>query len=530
MARFSQIATALVVPAVLALAAGCSSGGTSGGSAAAGAPTSAATAGTPVHGGNLVIARTADSQSMNNTTVFDNESIWVFEQIFEPLYTVSDNGKTVIPWLATGYTVSKDKKTYTFTLRTGVKFSTGQPMTSKDVKFSIDQARAAAQGWGYIDTAIKSVTDPTPSTVVVSLKFPWAPLLADLSLFANDIVPDNYGGKSEAAFYQAPVGTGPFKWDYWHKGQALKLVKNTNYWQPGKPYLDSVAWTDVTSDNTRQLQLKSGQSQIDEFPAWSTVSALKAAPGVDMTLFNSTRTDYMAFNEKKAPFNDVHVRRAISEAIDRQAMIKAVLFGNGQPANSFMPPQVPYYQKATPGLQYNVADAKKEMAASSVPKGFTTTLLIDSGNSDQATMAAIIQTELKQIGVTVNIQQLDANAANNDFQTLNYDMTFTYWTMDIPDPDELVTFAVDPSAGSKSFFTAYNNPTVVKDAHAAEQTLSTSARQTLYDTIQADAASDAFLTYLYYSPYAYATTTSVHGFYVTPLGNYHLENVWLGGS
>jgi peptide/nickel transport system substrate-binding protein len=170
------------------------------------------------------------------------------------------------------------------------------------------------------------------------------------------------------------------------------------------------------------------------------------------------------------------------------------------------------------------------MAASSMPKGFTTTLLIDSGNSDQATMAAIIQTELKQIGVTVNIKQLDANAANNDFQTLNYDMTFTYWTMDIPDPDELVTFAVDPGAGSKSFFTAYDNPTVVKDAHAAEQTLSTSARQSLYDTIQADAASDAFLTFLYYSPYAYATTSGVHGFYVTPLGNYHLENVWLGGS
>src|SRR6266702_3961068 len=249
MARFSRIATALVVPAVLAVAAGAVQVARAA-VRAAGAPTSAASAGTPVHGGNLVIARTADSQSMNNTTVFDNESIWVFEQTFEPLYTVSGNGKSVIPWLATGYTVSKDKKTYTFTLRKGVKFSNGQPMTSRDVKFSIDQARAAAQGWGYIDTAIKSVTDPTPSTVAVNLKFPWAPLLADLSLFSNDIVPDNYGGKSEAAFYQAPVGTGPFKWDYWHKGQALKLVKNTYYWQPGKPYLDSVTWTDVTSDNT----------------------------------------------------------------------------------------------------------------------------------------------------------------------------------------------------------------------------------------------------------------------------------------
>src|SRR5689334_21068414 len=124
MARFPRIATALVAPAVLAVAAGCGSGG---GTSAAGGATGAASAGTPVHGGDLVIARTADSQSMNNTTVFDNESIWVFEQIFEPLYTVSDNGKSVIPWLATGYTVSKDKKAYTFTLRRGVKFSNGQP-------------------------------------------------------------------------------------------------------------------------------------------------------------------------------------------------------------------------------------------------------------------------------------------------------------------------------------------------------------------------------------------------------------------
>ncbi len=316
MARFSRIATALVAPAVLAVvAAGCSSGGATSTGSSAGVvtgPSAAAGGGKPVEGGNLVIARTQDSQSMNNTTVFDNESIWVFEQIFEPLYTVSNDGKTTRPYLATGYTVSKDKKTYTFTLRKGVKFSTGQPMTSKDVVFSLNQARAAKAGWGYIDTAIKSVTGPTPDTVVINLKFPWAPLLADLSLFANDIIPDNYGGKTEAQFYQAPVGTGPFKWDYWHKGQALKLTKNTNYWQPGKPYLNSVTWTDVPSDNTRQLQLQGGQAQVDEFPAWSSVATLKSTPNVTMNLFNSTRTDYMIMNETKAPFNDVHVRRAIS--------------------------------------------------------------------------------------------------------------------------------------------------------------------------------------------------------------------------
>jgi len=511
---------ALVSAGALIVLAGCSSGGKSGGN-------NGATSG-PVHGGNLVIARTADSQSMNATTVFDNESIWIFEQIYQPLYTVTNNGKGVKPWLATGYKVSADQKTYTFTLRPGVKFSNGKPMTSADVKFSIDQNRkTGSKGWGFLDTAIKSVDAPTPSTVVIHLKYPWAPLLADLSLFANGVVPNNYGGKTETQFYQHPIGTGPFKFDYWHKGSALKLVRNPYYWQKGKPYLNSVTWTDVPSDNTRELQLKGGQAQIDEFPAWSTVSSLKATSGVIMHLFNSTRTDYLLFNELRKPFQDVHVRRAISLAINRGALVHAVLFGNGQPANSFMPPQVPYYQKATAGLQYNLAQAKAEMAKSSVPHGFTTTLLIPSGTSDAVTIATIMQSELKPLGIKVNIKQLDPNTAFLDAQKQKYDMTLNYWTMDIPDPDELVTFSVVPTNASKSFFTSYNNPQVVKDARLAEQTLSASKRQALYNYIQNHAAADAFMAFLYYSPYAYATTSNVHGFFVTPLGNYHMENVWL---
>ena len=323
------------------------------------------------------------------------------------------------------------------------------------------------------------------------------------------------------------IGTGPFKWDYWKKGSALKLVRNPYFWQKGKPYLDSVTWTDVPSDNTRELQLKGGQAQVDEFPAWSTVASLKATSGITMNLFHSTRTDYLAFNEKVKPLQDVHVRRAISYAINRAALVKAVLFGNGVPANSLFPPQVPYYQRANEGLQYNLAAAKAEMAKSSVPHGFTTTILVYTGFSDDKTKATIFQSELKPLGINLKIQTLDPNTVNLNQQALKYDMTLTYWTMDIPDPDELATFAVDPNSGAKSFFTAYNNPTVVKATHQAEQTLTTTARQALYNTVQAQSAADAFMAFLYYSPYAYATTSNVHGFFVTPLGNYHLENVWM---
>jgi peptide/nickel transport system substrate-binding protein len=464
---------------------------------------------------------------MNNTTVFDNNSIWIFEQIFQPLYTVTNDGKGVRPYLATSYTMSADKKTYTFKLRPGVKFSTGQLMTSADVKFSIDQNRKATQGWAYLDSAIASVDDPSPDTVVIHLKFPWAPLLADLSIFANGIVPNNYAGQTEAQFYTHPIGTGPFKWDYWHKGQALKLVRNPFYWEKGLPYLNSVTWNDVPSDNTRELQLKGGQAQIDQTPAWSTVASLRTTPGVIMHLFNSTQTNYLAFNEQRKPFADVHVRRAISLAINRDALVKAVLFGNGKPANSLFPPQVPFYQASTPGLQFNLAQAKAEMAKSSVPHGFTTTITVPSGNSDYNTIATIVQSELKPLGIKLNITQLDPNTANTNEQSLKYDMTLTLWTMDIPDPDELATFAVDPKSGAKSFFTAYNNPTVVKDTHKAEVTTDPAQRQALYNVIQAQSAADAFMAFLYYSPYPYATTSNVHGFYVTPLGNMHMEDVWL---
>jgi peptide/nickel transport system substrate-binding protein len=106
-------------------------------------------------------------------------------------------------------------------------------------------------------------------------------------------------------------------------------------------------------------------------------------------------------------------------------------------------------------------------------------------------------------------------------------MGLSYWTMDIADPDELVSFAVDPGQGAKSFYTEYSSPQVISETHAAERTFDTTQRQSLYSQIQAQAAKDAFMGFLYYSPYAYAATDKVHGFFVYPTGNYHVENIWL---
>jgi peptide/nickel transport system substrate-binding protein len=512
---------ALVMVVAFAVLSACSGVGNSGDGASGGSPQT---------GGDLVYVRASDSTSMDATSVFDNDSIWVFEQIYETLYEVAPNGKDLKPLLATSYDLSKDKRTYTFHLRKGVKFSTGQEMTSADVKFSLDQARAADEGWGFIDAAIKNVEAPDKYTVVVNTKYPWAPMLADLSMFNNGIVPKNYGGKSKEAFYRHPIGTGPFVWDHWDRGNELKLVKNPSYWDKGKPYVNSVTFKLVAEDNTRALQLQGGQAHINQFPPFSSVEELKASPNLNLDLFPSTRTDYIMLNENREPFDDVHVRRAISYAINRADMVQSILFGNGRPANSFMPPQVPYYDPDSRGLQYDLEKAKKELGKSSVPDGFETTFLSGSGDETDDAISQVVQQNLGAIGIDVKIEKLDPSTVQSSQQEMDYDISHSYWTMDIADPDELVSFAVLPEGGAHSFYTNYNNPQVIGWTEEAQRTFDPQARQELYSKIQAQAAEDAFMVFLYYSPYVYATSKDVHDFLVYPTGNFHMEDVWLSSQ
>lgn len=510
----SVVSIALVVLVLSVLAA---LGGTGAGSAV-----------TPKRGGELRIARIEDSQSFDKTTVFQNESLWLIQQINESLYTPTPDGKHVRPWLATSYKASNGGKRYTFKLRKGVRFSNGQPMTAADVKFSLDDARAQTKGWGFLDAAIKNVQVKDSQTVVVNLKYQWAPFLADIALFANGIIPKNFAGQKRAEFYKHPIGTGPFMWDKRVVGQSVTFKRNPYYWQKGKPYLDSVTWTFVTDQNTRELQLRGGQIEVDEFPPFNSIKKLQNTPGVVMRLFPSTRTDYLLMNEQYPPLADRNVRRAISYAIDRAAIVRSVLFGHGKPANSFMPPQVPFYDPRAPGIQYNLAKAKAELAKSDYADGFKVELQVGAGEQVDNAIGQILQQALKKLGITVTFKQVDTSTAFSNIQAQKYQLGFSYWTMDIADPDELVTFAVDPKGGgANSFFTGYENPKIVELTHKAQRNTNPAARRSLYRQIQRIAAEDAFMGFLYYSPFRYAYSSKVHGFFVYPLGNYHLEDVWI---
>src|SRR5580698_8087242 len=246
----------------------------------------AAVASTPKRGGTLKFARSVAPTQLDPANSIIAGDVYTLDKIFEPLYITSPAGQ-LTPWLASGYDVSKDKKTFTFHLRPGVKFSDGSPLTAADVVFSINRARKNSKGpLSFLDGAITSLEAKGTSSVVANLSAPWAPFLSDISVFANGILPANYGGKTEAEFLANPIGTGPFTViGFKPDATTLTLQRNTNYWQAGKPYLDAIEFVFVDNDNQRVLQLRGGQVHIADSIPPAQVSSLKSASSVTVGLY-----------------------------------------------------------------------------------------------------------------------------------------------------------------------------------------------------------------------------------------------------
>jgi peptide/nickel transport system substrate-binding protein len=473
--------------------------------------------------GDLIFVRNQDFATFN-PDLAQNDSLFIQQQVYEPLFMITPDGKDVKPWLAKSAKVSSDKVTWTIKLRTDIKFSNGTPMTSADVKFSLDKA-TAGNGWGFLNTAIDKITTPSPDTVVIKTKFPWAPLLSDLACFSNSILPNNYGGKTADEFFKAPIGTGPFVLDHWTPGTEIKLNANKTYWQPGKPYLNSVTWKYVADDNTRELMLKGGQADIDEEPPATSIAELKASSGIKVGLFPAAQSRYLAFNEKVPALADIHVRRAISYAVDRNALIKVVLAGNGFASNSILPPNVGYYDPKTPGIQYDMKKAAKELSMSKFKKGLTLEFLARGGMSEDTAVASILQASLKKLGIKVVIKTQEPAVQRKSQKAMEYQMTTTGWTMDISDPDELLTFALAPEGGTHAMYTNYSNKQVIAAVKRGQINVNPKIRQSAYSFVQRQVANDAMMAFLYNAPYKYAWSDKITGFSVTPTYSYHMEDV-----
>jgi peptide/nickel transport system substrate-binding protein len=481
----------------------------------------------PRRGGTLNFGRQTGPTQLDPANSIVEGDVYTLDKIFEPLYITSPQGQ-LVPWLAEGHTVSSDGKTWTFSLRPGVKFSDGKPVTATDVVFSIHRAATAPDGpLSFLDFAIKSLKATDARTVTFQLSQAWAPFLSDISVFANAILPANFGGESESAFFANPVGTGPFTLKSFVKGGNAVLVRNKNYWQAGKPYLDEVNFSYIPDDDQRVEQLKGGEVDVISAVPPAQFSSLRSDGSIVLKAFGSWAVDLLFFNEKVPQYKDRHVRRAINYAINIPLLAKTTTFGTAQPGNSFFPPSLQYYAKV-PTLGFSVSAAKAELARSAYPHGFSTSILVPSGNTQYVEAATVIQQYLKPLNIDVTIRELDDAAYTAAFEAFNYEAMINGATNDISDPDEMASFQVDvQDGGSHSFWTYYDDQSAIALVREAEVTFNSAKRASLYEKIQAIVAQDAPYIALDYPPNIYAWLPSLNNFAVNPGGAYRLEDVWL---
>jgi peptide/nickel transport system substrate-binding protein len=493
-----------------------------GGRAANGASLPAATS-----KNTLSIGWSIETKTLDPAGNSQNPDIWVQVNLYDKLVQVAPNGKDIKPDLATSWAVSKGGKVYTFLLRKGIKFQDGTPITAKDVAFCINRARRPAASWSWTLTAVKNVVAVNSSTVRIILKHPWAPLLSDVSLFDTGVYPQSYFNKAGASgMATKPVGSGPYKFVTWKKGNYILLQKDPNYWNAAAYPMQYVKYELIPNDNTRLLQTEAGQLDVDNVLPWNDVATLQASKKAQVVIDPSTETRYIVPLDTLPQFKDVHVRQAINHAINRAALNKAILFGHGTPANSFMPKGALDWNPGIPVPSYNLTLAKKYMSESKYPHGFTMTLEVPSGDSLSNSIDVILKSELKPLGITLNLRQEDQTTLFNAQQKAKYHITNNLWTNDIPDPDELVSFAVDYNlTSSRSFFTWYNNPTLSKLSVKAEETNNPAARKAAYYKIQKIFMQNIPFFPLFYDPFANAVANNVHGFSENRLGYFNLQGV-----
>ena len=465
-----------------------------------------------------------------------NGDIFADNLIYSGLVRSDPAGSTTIePSLAQRWTISPDGRTYTFYLRPGLKFSNGQPVTAEDVKWSLDRF-----GNPKIDATMSSVAVGygtskviNNSTIQFHLAQPVASFLYNISIFPAFVLPKSLVLKEGAAFYNHPVGTGPFAVQSFVKGSHITFARNPYYWETGKPYLNSVRFNFATDSNSRILAVRGGSAQIMDGLPFSQINSLLADKSINVQAAKVPLFMGLWLNHADKPLADLNVRKAMQYALNRAEMNRDIFHGLGQIPNSVL--MGLHYDAPASVVKpypYDVAMAKALMAKSGFPHGFSTTLQYPSGYDYYTQLVLLMQQELGAIGIKVKLVQEDPATTTSNFLAIKYDMTFPFpsFTSDVTVPDEYADFLADYSNGTKGFFSNWRDPAIQAMVLKFKATLSDSARAQLWPKIQQALMDQTPVINVMNLPFVNAHTATTCGTNIDALGSDHLEDTWLASA
>jgi peptide/nickel transport system substrate-binding protein len=486
--------------------------------------------------GTIRFSIAADPATLN--PLFDHPDASSVEQqlarlVFEPFVDFDARGHALpalvetIPTRSNGG-VSADGRTIVFHLRRNVRWSDGVPVTAADVLFTLKAILDAGnpvrsrEGYDLIDRAVARRSD----TVAFHLRRPWAP--AATTLFSYGAVPQvvlpahllaRAGPLERSPFGAAPIGDGPYRLLWWHRGDGLRYVPNARYWR-GQPRasLDVRIAPDPSSNF---VMLQSGQLDWNLI-APSQLAALRSNAGLAFLRAPSAVVAGLAFNTARSPFDDVRLRRAVAMSIDRDAISRKITLGYYPVANSIQPPFSWAYDPSIRQPAYDPAGADRLLAAAGWRRSnggilrkngrMLDVLYVQFPESNTGVrVATAVQAALRQRGISVEIKSI-SNAQlfmprTGALAGGQFDLAYVPWTMG-PDPDDSAIL----SCGGASNYMRWCDPTVTALESAALGETNRATRASMYHRIAAIVAREVPMLFLFDADYTYAHVRSLRGF------------------
>ena len=545
-----RAAVALGAGLVTTLVAACSPVGTSGGGSSAtgggNAPGAAldvsygtpATADQVKQGGTLVMALSSEPDALDPTTSRSLYSRYVFNAMCEKLYDVNQDTK-VVPQLASALpNLSSDGKTVTIPLRSSIKFADGTPFNAAAVKKTLERHLTMAGSGRKSELGpIASIDAKDDTTVVLHLNKPFSPLLGALTDRAGMILSpkaiDSLGDK----FSQAPVCVGAFKFAKRVPQTEIDLVKDPNYYDASKVFLDGIKYRIITDPSIRAANLRSGDVQVADSISVNDVQSLKGTQG--MTVLSSPSLGYqgLTFNvgnvdgvgtpakPRNTPWSkDARVREALQYAIDRKALVQTVFNGFYHAACSPISPSSEFASDASNACpEYSVDKAKQLLKEA----GVTTPLeipILASNNSDTLRLVQAIQAMVAQAGINLKIEATEYSSLLDQQDAGKFELLQLGWSGRI-DPDANITVFLKTGGGLN--VSGYNNPKLDDLLDQARTTNDVAERRKLYGEAVGVIQKDSPIVYLYRQSNISAFSQAAKGVQVFPDGVVRLTHAGL---
>ena len=385
--------------------------------------------------------------------------------IYNRLIEFKYGSTELIPALATSWTVSKDKKVFTFKLRKGVKFhktkyfTPSRDFNADDVLFSYNRQRLKEhpfhkingglyEYWQYMEMGklIKDIKKVNDYEIKITLNKPEAPFLSNMAMSFMSILSKEYGdqliktGKKDR-IDMYPIGTGPFKFRKYLKDSLIRYKAHKEFFL-GKAKIDNLIFSITKDSNTRYQKLKTGECHLINEPAPSDLASMQSNQKLKVLKGPGFNVGYLAMNVKKGPFKNLLVRKAINLALNKKSYIKAIYMGNAIPAKNPLPPSLWSYNEKTNPYDYNLKKAKELLKKAGYPNGFETeiwTLPVSRPyNPNGKKMGEMMQQDLAKIGIKAKLITYDWPTYLAKSRKGEHQMIQMGWTGDNGDPDNFL--------------------------------------------------------------------------------------------